>query len=90
MAGLQAAMGFAQVRKIQSTGKNSSGGGGGSSGASAAATAAAQQAESPAQQNSTLTVRGIDPRGLFTGDVVRSLADSLLQFQRDGGKVVLA
>lgn len=88
MAGLQAAMGFAQVQKIRSTSK--SGGGGGSSGSSGAGAAAAATAAAPAQQESTLTVRGLSMNGLFTGEAVRDIASKLLDFQRDGGRVVLA
>ncbi|MEE4384159.1 MAG: hypothetical protein V2J02_19340 [Pseudomonadales bacterium] len=37
----------------------------------------------------TLTVRGIDRDSLFDGASVRRLAEQLLEFQRDGGRVVL-
>lgn len=38
---------------------------------------------------STLFVEGINPTALFTGDSVRTLANELLEYQRDGGQVVL-
>lgn len=88
MAGIQAALGFAQVNKIRSTNKSGGGGGGGATPSAAAATAAT--AATPAAQESTLTVRGLSMNGLFTGEAVRDLASKLLDFQRDGGRVVLA
>lgn len=88
MAGLQAAMGMAQVRQIQSTNKSSRGGTASVSGGAAASAAASAPASAP--RESTLFVQGIDPRGMFSGEVVRTLASKLLDFQRDGGRVVLA
>ena len=91
MAGLQLAAGMAQVMNIRS---QSSQGGAAAAGTStaidsgAAATAAVQTA-APAN-NSTLLVQGISPGQMFSGDVVRDLAGRLLDFQKDGGKVVLA
>lgn len=89
MAGVQAALGFAQVAAIRSQ-NESGGGGGGATSAGAVAPAAASPSESsgPAMTQ-TLMVKGIDPRSLFTGEAVRSLADQLLQYQRDGGRVIL-
>lgn len=37
----------------------------------------------------SLTVEGINPNDLFTGATVKSMASALLDFQRDGGKVIL-
>lgn len=51
--------------------------------------AAAGGAGSAAGASSTLFVEGINPTALFTGDSVRALANELLEFQRDGGQVVL-
>lgn len=87
MAGIQGALGFAQVAAIRS--QSDSGGGSGSSGSSGASAAQSAPQVAPAATQSTLTVQGINAKGLFTGDVVRSLADQLLQFQRDGGRVIL-
>jgi hypothetical protein len=39
--------------------------------------------------SSTLRVSGLDRNSLFTGDMVRELAGKLLDFQADGGQVVL-
>jgi hypothetical protein len=75
-----AAMGFAQVRNITST--SSSGGG-----APASASAPAGAAPVPTQM---LTVQGLSGEGLVSMMSVRSLAEQLIQFQRDGGQVVLA
>jgi len=35
-----------------------------------------------------LEVRGIGASDLFTGQAVRTLAERLVEFQKDGGKVV--
>lgn len=88
MAGLQVAMGMAQVRNIQNTSKNSRSGSAGVSGAAGAAAASSAPASAP--RESTLFVQGIDPRGMFSGEVVRTLATKLLDYQRDGGRVILA
>lgn len=37
----------------------------------------------------TLTVQGLDAGALFTGDAVSGLAEELLEYQRNGGRVVL-
>lgn len=83
-AGLVAAAGAAQIATIRSTSET-----GGGSVAPVSAAGAAAPAEQATQQQ-TLFVEGINPNGLFTGDVVKSLADRLLQYQRDGGRVVLS
>jgi hypothetical protein len=84
-AALIAASGAAQIATISRT--NASGGGGGSpsvsgsggSGADTSATAMPQQ----------LMVQGISPGQMFSGEVVRNLAEKLIDFQRDGGQVVI-
>ncbi|WP_291854890.1 hypothetical protein [Bradyrhizobium sp.] len=58
--------------------------------ASSGAGAAASAPQSAAAPGGTLTVQGIDPSSLYSGEMVRALAARLLQFQRDGGQVVLA
>lgn len=40
--------------------------------------------------NVTMTVHGINPRSLFTGESMREIAEEMLRFQRNGGRVVLA
>jgi hypothetical protein len=37
----------------------------------------------------TLTVEGINAASFFSGEQIRTIADKLLQFQRDGGTVIL-
>lgn len=88
MAAMTAAKGFATVANIRSTSKS----GGGSVGASAGATSASAPPAAPQamEQHQTLTVRGLDAGSLFDAKSVRGLADKLIQFQRDGGKVILA
>jgi hypothetical protein len=83
-AALIAASGAAQIATIKSTNQNSGGaapsvrGGGSGDGGD-------QQAGS----TQTLMVQGIDPNGIFSGEVVRNLAQKLLDFQKDGGVVVV-
>jgi hypothetical protein len=86
LAGLVAAQGFAQVANIRST--SQSGGGGSSAGVASAA--AAPVAPVAAASTQTLNVVGIDRKSLFSGDAVRDLAERLVEFQQDGGKVVIA
>lgn len=66
---------------------SSSGGGGSGSGDSAAAsgTPAVQPAAGPAQ---TMHVQGLNPSDLFTGSALQTIAQGLLNFQKDGGQVV--
>lgn len=91
MAAIQAAAGAAQIATIKST--TQSGGGGGTPASSAGTgTAAASQAASTSGgggSQQTLFVDGINSDQLFTGDVVRGLAQRLIDYQRDGGRVVL-
>lgn len=81
MAGLQAAAGAAQIAAIRSTSET----GGGSV---PAPSAAAASSAAPAQQ-STLFVSGINPNDIFTGQHMRQLASSMIDFQKQGGKIVL-
>lgn len=53
------------------------GGGGGSAGGGAAPNAGA-----------TMFVQGLNPNDLFTGSAVKTIAQGLLSYQKDGGKVV--
>jgi TP901 family phage tail tape measure protein len=90
MAGIQAAAGFAQVANIRSQTKTGGGGGGGGASAATAASVGAAGAASGGGIQQSLFVQGINPNDMFSGDTVRGLATKLLDFQRDGGKVVLA
>lgn len=85
MAAVQAAAGFAQVANIRKQ-TSKSGGGGGSASTAQQSTAAA----AVPQQSQTLTVHGIQPNALFTGNTVRAFAEKLRDYQADGGKVVFA
>lgn len=91
MAALHLAMGLANVANIRSQQFGSTSGGGGSSGAGAAATAAAASSasEAPGKSGSTLMVQGIDNDSLFSGSMVRNLAERLSQHTADGGKLVI-
>lgn len=85
-----AAQGFAQVAAIKSTSFN--GGGGGTSAAAGGGTEAAAPAAAAPQpvERSVLTVEGVDPSSLFSGRVVRELAERLQEHVRDGGTVQFA
>lgn len=87
MAAIQAAAGFAQVANIRSQTKN--GGGGGSSASAASASTASGAAAAGASSGQTMFVQGLTGDQLFSGDMVRNLAERLVAFQRDGGQVVL-
>jgi hypothetical protein len=88
MAGLQAAAGLAQIQAIKAT---SFGGGGTGTTPSAAGSTPVVNSQ-PVQQSAPsqrLVVEGISADSLFTGASVRNLAQRLLEFQSDGGKVVI-
>jgi hypothetical protein len=85
------ASGMAQVQNIRSTTKSGGGGGGGGGGASAAAASAGAAGGAPAGANAgqTMFVQGFNASELFTGAGARALVETLLNFQRDGGTIVL-
>ena len=92
---LAAVHGAAAFRQVSAIRAQSLGGGGGVStaglgGAAAASTSAAQAAPARSGGVQTLQVSGISSDQLFSGQAVRELASKLLDFQRDGGKVVFA
>lgn len=80
-AGIIAAAGAAQVAAISSA--SQSGGGSISAGSVAAAPAA------PAQPAQTMFVSGFKANEFYNGEAVRNLAQKFLDFQRDGGQLVL-
>jgi hypothetical protein len=83
----------AQIASIAATRPGSGGGGAPApmpAGGGAASEAAGAGGGGSAGGTQTLLVQGIDPSSIFSGDAVRMLAGRLLEFQRDGGKVVLA
>lgn len=90
MAGLQAAMGFAQVQQIKNTSKSSSGGGSSAPSSAGASTAAASGGGGSGGGQQTLYVQGISKSERFDRETVRHLAQSLIDHQRDGGRVILA
>lgn len=77
------AAGFAQVASIINTQKGSSGGATATGVSSGAASASAPS------QTLNLSLQGISPSALYSGDQVRELAQTLVQYQRDGGQLVL-
>lgn len=80
------AAGLVQVANIRKTTKESSGGGGGGSSAAAVNPNAGG---GPGDASQVLTVRGLAPGTMMSSESVRDLAQRLLQYQRDGGQVVL-
>jgi hypothetical protein len=87
MAALVAASGAAQLAAIRST--SSTGGGGAAPSASTGTGSAGASAPAAAAPTQTLNVVGIDRNSLFTGDAVRGIAQSLIDYQKDGGRVIL-
>jgi len=91
-AAATAVQGFAAVSSIRS--QSFGGGGGGGSSASSApsggSAASAQQGQGGGPEGGTLTVKGLSPSSMFTGDAVGELAEELLDYQRRGGNVVLS
>jgi len=90
------AAGYVRMQAINSTSFGGGGGGGaaaaaGGGGAIQSSVAGAQGgAASSAGQDQTLTVQGLDRNSLYDGDSVRMIAEKLVDFQRDGGQVVIA
>lgn len=84
--------GFAQVQNIRS--QNFQGGGGSAAAASTPVSQVNAQSQTtegnPGAIKQTMTVSGIDEGELFSGGRVRSLVGELLEYQRNGGQVVLA
>ena len=81
------AAGMAQVANIKSTSsKSTSSKGGGAAGAGGGGGAGPPPGASAGQ---TMFVQGLDPGALFTGAAVREMASKFLEFQRDGGELVL-
>lgn len=95
-AALVAAQGFAQVASIRSTQKNGSGsgrgairGGGGGGGGGNGGSTSNNNNQSSAAPSQTLFLQGVRPDALYSGEAVRGLAEALIAYQRDGGKIVL-
>lgn len=87
MAAIQAAAGFAQVAKIRSQTSKGGGSGGGSADTGGASAAAAQTIQGGSNQ--TLTVQGINPAQMYSGESMRGLAQAMIDYQRNGGQVLL-
>lgn len=91
-AAAAAVAGAAQIATITKTTKSSKSGGGGANFAtpSAASSSAgnSNSSSSPALSQ-TLFVHGITAGSLFSGEAVRELAQKLIDYQSDGGKIVL-
>ena len=77
-AGLIAASGVAQMATIRSS----------SPGSASTPSVNGGTGDEGSQAAQTLFVEGINPNAVFSGEMVRDLAERLLQYQRDGGRVV--
>lgn len=97
-AALVAAQGFAQVASIRSTQSNGAGGGragigagSGSSGGSGGGSGgpSQQQPQGALAPSQTLTLQGIRPDAFYSGEAIRNLAEALISYQRDGGRIIL-
>ena len=66
------------------------GGGGGAAGAGGGGGAAAAQQAPQAGTQQSLVVEGVTPDTIMSGADARMLAEKLLEFQKDGGKIVWA
>jgi len=87
-----AAAALATAQQINSIRSQSFGGGGGG-GAAGSATQTVNAETTPVQSqqaSQTMFVSGIEEGELFTGGRVRSLVGELLEYQRNGGQVILA
>lgn len=83
----------AMIQSIRGTSFGSSSAGSSSGGASSssvptASGAASSSSSAGANTGSTMYVEGLNPTSLFTGAAVQTIAQGLLQYQKDGGKVV--
>lgn len=84
------AAGMAQVANIKSTNKSGSGGGSASSVASGAGGSAGGGGAAPGPMaGQTMFVRGFSGQEFWSGDMVRGVVERLIDFQRDGGSIVL-
>lgn len=91
-AAAAAAAGAVQIATITRTTKNSKGhsGGSGASVVSAPSAGSGGGGGANAGANQTLFISGLTTGSLYSGEAVRELAEKLIEYQRDGGKVVLA
>lgn len=92
-AAAAAASGAAQISAIRSASKGGGGaaavrGGGGAGTATQPQVGSAGNA-GEAQRSQTLYLRGLDPRALYSGEAMRGLAEAMIAYQRDGGRIVL-
>jgi hypothetical protein len=92
MVAAAAAAGVAQIAAIRKQTMKGGGGGGAPTVSRPSATAATGGAGGGAEVGTqqTLFISGLNPKDLYSGEAVRALAAKLIEFQRDGGRVVLA
>lgn len=94
MAAAAAAAGLAQIATIRSTSNKGGGGGGGrasvpSSVPTSSGSSSSDRPQAPSLSQ-TLYLRGMAASELYSGESVRAIVAQLIEYQRDGGKIVLA
>lgn len=97
MAGIAAAGTAAIIAKLAGVGSKSGGSPSVSSGAGGSAAASAAVADSQVNSgsgspdnNRSLFIKGINRGELYSGDAMRELAERMIDFQKDGGKVFIS
>lgn len=91
MGAIAAAGTAAVIAKLAGVGPKSGGTTAGAiSGGGGGAVTAATETQQSGGSNQTLTVSGFKANELYSGEMVRALAQKLVDFQRDGGKLVIA
>lgn len=91
-AAAAAVAGAAQIATIMRTNKSSKGGGANKSAVTAPVASGGSSSSSSSNNggaSQTLHITGINPSSLYSGEAVRRLAEALVEYQRDGGQVVL-
>ncbi|MCB1476654.1 MAG: hypothetical protein H6883_07260 [Rhodobiaceae bacterium] len=89
-AAIAAATTAAQIAQIAATQPSSRGTSGFSGGGGGAGRAAGAAASTAGAEGRSIYIEGLDASHLYSGDAVRTLVDKLIEFQADGGKLVLA
>lgn len=76
------------IKSSSYSGGSSPASGGGGGGSAMPNSGGGGSASAGANTGATMRVEGLDPNSLFTGSAVKTIASGLLQYQKDGGKVV--
>jgi len=88
-AAIAAAGVAAQIAALQAVQPNGAGGTPAPMPSAGATSAAAATGQPAAGSGQTLYVRGLDPKGWYSGLAMRDLAEALIDYQKNGGTIVL-